>query len=75
MPPRKLIRLPSERVVSSETIVSQIKAIPHAWALIAVGVVLLLITLKVGKFVMKLFLALIALTLIAGAVWWYMHRH
>jgi hypothetical protein len=41
---------------------------------VLVGIVLLLLVFKAGKFFMRLLLFLIAIGLIAGAWWWHTHK-
>ena len=40
-----------------------------------VGVVALILAIKVSHFILRLFLVLIALAAIGGAVWWFFIRH
>jgi hypothetical protein len=37
------------------------------------GIILLLVAFKSGKFLLKLFFAVLALALVIGAVWWHLH--
>ena len=53
------------------------KLSPHdlsAGAAALVGLVLLFLILKTGKFLMKLVLFLIAVGLLVGAYWWHTHQ-
>jgi hypothetical protein len=43
-------------------------------AAVLIGVVLLLLVLKAGKFVTKMLLLLVAVALFAGAYWWRTHK-
>ena len=45
------------------------------WVLAVIGLVLLFIGYKAGKFLLKLAFILLALALIGGAVWWYFQHH
>ena len=44
-------------------------------AMVAGGIVVLLIALKAAKGFMKIIFLLTALALLAGAVWWHFHKH
>lgn len=43
------------------------------WVLVAMGLVLLFIGYKAAKVLLKLFVVLLVLALIAGVIWWYLH--
>jgi hypothetical protein len=43
-------------------------------AAVLVGLVLLVLVFKAGKFLAKLFFFLVALALFAGAYWWHTHK-
>lgn len=45
-----------------------------AWAIGGAGIVLLLIVLKTAKGFMKVVFVVLALALLAGAVWWHIHK-
>jgi hypothetical protein len=45
-----------------------------AWAMGGAGIVLLLLALKAAKGLMKVVFVVLALALLAGAVWWYIHK-
>jgi len=46
----------------------------HAGVAVLVGLVLLFLGLKAGKFFSRLLLVLIAIGLFAGAWWWHAHK-
>ena len=49
---------------------------PAVIAIVAVGgIILLIIALKIGRMIAKLFLGLMGLALLGGAVWWFFFRH
>ena len=43
------------------------------WLLAVLGLVLLFIGYKVAKVLLKVLFILVALALIAGVIWWYLH--
>jgi hypothetical protein len=46
-----------------------------AWLLVGAGILAILIALKVGKGLAKFALVLIVIAAMAGAGYWYLHRH
>ena len=61
------------------TILEQTPAYSFSPAVIAIvavgGIILLIIALKIGRMIAKLFLGLMGLALLGGAVWWFFFRH
>lgn len=46
-----------------------------SWGMGGGGIVLLLVVMRMAKGFAKIFCLLLALALLAGAAWWYLHQH